>query len=269
MSTLPTTVCGAEPASRRGLVVRLRAVLASHRTRRAIWAILVIGVAGMVWGAVLGMVIPAVRAERRIQCMRNLKQLGVACHEYHEANGSFPAPSIRGRDGRPLLSWRVAILPQLGHRSLYERFRLDEPWDSPHNLPLLKEIPPELACPSLSGRSHGLTNYQVVVGPKNEMGSVNTPFEPNRGAEIREFIDGTSFTVLVAESSRSVPWTKPDDLTFREPLDAPLPAFGSGHEGGFHVLFADGSTRFLKHTIIRETLRGLLTLNGNEVLSAA
>ena len=108
--------------------------------------------------------------------------------------------------------------------------------------------------------------YLVVVGPITEAGNVNTPFEPSRGAEIREFIDGTSNTVLVLETDHLVPWTKPDDLRWER--DGPLPRLASPHSGGTNALFADGSTtRFLKPAIQPNVLVALLTINGNEVLS--
>ena len=76
-----------------------------------------------------------------------LTRIGLAMHKYHEIHGHFPAPAVVRDGGSPLLSWRVAILPYLGYRSLYERFHLGEPWDSAHDRDLLAEMPPEFACP--------------------------------------------------------------------------------------------------------------------------
>jgi prepilin-type processing-associated H-X9-DG protein len=211
--------------------------------------------------------VAAVRARRVVQCSQQLARLGVALQLYHDAHGHFPAPTIARDDGTPLLSWRVAILPSLGYQSLYNRFRLDEPWDSTHNLALLSEMPDEFACPSGPALRRGQTTYLVVVGPKTDFGSVNTPFEPTRGAEIREFTDGTSNPVLVFETDTHVPWTKPDDLHWAP--GGPQPKLASAHRGGTQVLFADGSTRFLKPTIRPDILVGLLTMNGNEVLSSS
>ena len=90
-------------------------------------------------------------------------------------------------------------------------------------------------------------------------------FEWARGVEIREVTDGTSNTVLVAETSRAIPWTQPDDPPFDR--DGPLPQFGSGHSGGFHVIFADGVARFIKSSIESQTLKSLLTRDGGEVIS--
>ena len=185
--------------------------------------------------------------------------------KFHEAHGHFPAAAITDKSGTPLLSWRVAILPQLGYQSLYDAFHLDEPWDSPHNLALAAQMPEVFRCPSLPGGRASVTGYQVVVGPKPELGSIGTMFEWARGVEIREVTDGTSNTVLVAETSRAIPWTQPDDPPFDR--DGPLPQFGSGHPGGFHVIFADGSARFIKSSIESQILKSLLTRDGGEVIS--
>ncbi len=159
---------------------------------------------------IFGVIGPAVRESRRKQCDEHFHQIGRALLEYHRVQGHLPAPALADRDGKPLLSWRVAILPQLGFQSLYTRFHLDEPWDSPHNRALLREMPKEFACPGGPGPRAGRTGYLVVVGPKTAVGSVNTPFEPTRGADFSEFFDGTSNTVLVIETDTLVPWTKPE-----------------------------------------------------------
>ena len=228
-----------------------------------------LAVAGIVLGligcaATILLLMPAIRsareAARRAQCVGNLSQIGLAMHIYHGAHGYFPPAAITDRNGRPLLSWRVAILPHLDSSSLYNDFHLDEPWDSPHNLPLLARMPAIYACPSDTTRNPGLTGYQAVVGSATAF----TPdFKPLR---FEDFTDGLMNTLLVGESRQAVPWTKPDDLSF----DTALPLFGLGsqhgyHDNGFNVLLADGSVRFLKKVIALNVLRALLTRNGGEV----
>jgi prepilin-type processing-associated H-X9-DG protein len=208
----------------------------------------------------------AVRESRRAQCQDKLTRIGLALYEYCEAQGHFPAPAVAARDGTPLLSWRVALLPYLGYRALYEQFRLDEAWDSPHNRRLLSKMPAEFACPAAARRSAGRTGYVVIVGPKFELGSVNTPFEPGRGADLREFDDGTSNTVLVLETDVSIPWTKPDDAHWSP--GGEVPHLKSPHRGGAHMLFADCHAQFVKAGIRPEIMLALFTINGHEVLSA-
>jgi RNA polymerase sigma factor (sigma-70 family) len=70
----------------------------------------------------------------------NLKQIALAFHNYHDVHGYFPA-NVLDADGRPLLSWRVLLLPYLQEDKLFKQFKLDEPWDSAHNKPLLAQMP--------------------------------------------------------------------------------------------------------------------------------
>jgi prepilin-type processing-associated H-X9-DG protein len=234
------------------------------RGRRLAIAGIVFGVIGCLFTIALFM--PAVRsareAARRTQCTNNLKQIGLALHTYHENEGRLPAAAITDKNGRPLLSWRVAILPYLEASSLYSKFRLDEPWDSPHNLALLEPMPLVYACPSDKERKPGMSDYLCVVGPE-------TVFPPNlKPVQVRDITDGVHATIVVSESLRNVPWTKPEDL----PLDMAVMQSGLGSQHGYHInglnaLFADGSVRFLKRSINPNVLRALLTRNGNETVS--
>jgi len=197
-------------------------------------------------------------------CADNLGRVGLALYRYHNAHGHFPAAATAGKDGRPLLSWRVALLPRLGAGELYAKFRLDEPWDSPHNLALLDAMPRVYACPAGAAREPGTTGYRVVVGP-------GTAFPPDlRPVALTGIADGFDVTLLVVESRRHVPWTKPDEV----PFDAAVsPDVLGGPHGGrrddrdvfaFHGLFADGSVRLLDRP---DALRALLTRDGGEAVS--
>ena len=95
-------------------------------------------------GEQAGLPIPAVQAARTAaatQSNNHIKQLGLAVHNYNSVYNHLPQQAIFGKDGKPLLSWRVALLPYLDQAVLYKKFKLDEPWDSPHNHALLKYMP--------------------------------------------------------------------------------------------------------------------------------
>jgi prepilin-type processing-associated H-X9-DG protein len=235
-----------------------------NRWRIGAWLVLG-GIAGSFTLLMSVAIRSAMREHRREQCREQLHFLGLAFQEYNNKHRYFPTPAIVSPDGKPLLSWRVALLPQIGYQSLYERFRLDEPWDSPHNRTLWAEMPHEFACPAGPSPGKGRTNYRVIVGPENDGFSVNTAFAPGRGADIRHFTDGTSNTIMVLETDSFVPWTKPDDLHWSK--GGALPALASPHPNGAHAVFADGATKFLKATIRPEILLALLTINGGEVIS--
>jgi prepilin-type processing-associated H-X9-DG protein len=191
--------------------------------------------------SLFGLVIPAVEsvreADHRSRCISNLKQIGLAMHNYHSAHGCFPAAAIIGADGTPLLSWRVALLPYLEREALFRKFKLDEPWDGPHNKPLLAEMPPVFACPSDPASPATTTHYQGIVGP-------GALFDGKAGVRIADITDGTSNTLAAVEAKAAVPWTQPADLPFGPGL--PPPAVGSPHPGGFNALRVDGSVYFMR-----------------------
>src|SRR5205823_763689 len=109
--------------------------------------------------------------------------------------------------GKPLLSWRVLLLPYIEQDNLYKQFKLDEPWDGPTNKKLLARMPNVYKHPFAKTTTPHGTFYQVATGK-------GTIFEGKRGIRIQEITDGTSNTILVAEAARDVPWSKPADMPF-------------------------------------------------------
>jgi hypothetical protein len=200
---------------------------------------------------------------RRSQCTNNLKQIGLAFHNYHSAHNTFPAAFTAARDGTPLLSWRVLILPFLGEQALYDAFHRDEPWDSPHNKALISRMPATFACPGAGRRlaPEGKTSYLAPRGPA-------TMVPGARGVKVQDVTDGTSNTILVVDAGddAAVVWTRPEDWDVAAAPDA-APLVGH-HPGGFQALFGDGSVRFLRAAIKPALLKALTTRNGSEVISA-
>ncbi|MHC5541623.1 DUF1559 family PulG-like putative transporter [Singulisphaera rosea] len=214
----------------------------------------------------IALLLPAVQAAReaarRAQCVNNLKQIGLALHNYESAYGQLPPAASTDRDGKPLLSWRVAILPFLEQQPLYNEFKLDEPWDSPHNQPLAARMPSTFRCPSVpmpESDTSGLTEYQAIVGP-------GAFLDETTGTRFDSMTDGTANTLAIVESKGMVVWTKPEDI----PLDNLAQSkVSSYHPGGNNSLFADGSVRFLKvPTMNPANFHALCTKNGGEVVSA-
>ena len=86
-----------------------------------------------------------------------MKTIALAMYSYHYAHGHFSPAATYDKDGRPLLGWRVLILPYFGeeqYAQLYKEFKLDEPWDSPHNKALLPRMP---SCYRYSSREWPLS----------------------------------------------------------------------------------------------------------------
>jgi len=210
---------------------------------------------------VFALVLPAIeqaRSEaRRMHSQNNLKQIALSHHNYHDTYKTFPAPAILDASGKPLLSWRVAILPFIGEEVLYKQFHLDEAWDSPHNKTLIAKMPALFSLPEQVEAATGKTLYQVVRGP----GSL---FEKDTGPKIRDIRDGTSNTILVVEADTAVVWTQPADFT-PNPL-SPATGLGKTRKAGFQAALADGSVHFLPNTLDDSTLRALFTCNGGEAV---
>jgi hypothetical protein len=194
---------------------------------------------------------------RRTRSANNLRQLGVALHNYHESQRRFPAAASFDRQGKPLLSWRVHLLPYLDQEQLYREFHLDEPWDSPHNKTLVARMPPIFLSP-FSRVGHGTTNYLLPVGDGALYAS------PKDQPAMNDIRDGAANTIMLLEvdDAEAVVWTRPDDWAF----DRQAPQRGLGHleTGGFQVLFCDGSSRFLPNSISASRLKSALTRAGGE-----
>ncbi len=213
-------------------------------------------------GIMVALILPAVQAAReaarRSQAMNNLKQLGLALLNYHDLTQKFPARAVFDSEGRPLLSWRIQILPFIECNDLYDQFHLDEPWDSEHNRKLIPLMPEVFANPS-APQEPGKAHYLGLVGP-------GTLFEGSEGHAFRDITDGTSNSIMLVEVNpdRAVIWTKPEDIPF-DP-ENPLDGLGNAHPGGFNVLFCDGSVRFISETIDREVFRRMATIGDGKPL---
>jgi hypothetical protein len=196
-----------------------------------------------------GAVASARDSAKRAQSMNNLKQLALAMYGYYESGAKhFPSPASRTPDGKPLLSWRVAILPYIDRADLYKQFHLDEPWDSPHNKKLIEKMPAVFKSPR-SKASDGRTGYLVPVGGGALYSSIAD--EP----QIKDITDGTSHTIMIVEVDdlHSVIWTKPDDLTF-EPGE---PKKGLGKQ--ILAAFCDGSCQIIPGAVDDKALKALFT----------
>lgn len=191
------------------------------------------------------LVLPALRAEDPLPIEKkdvlrsqgNLKQIGLAMIHFADTyNGKMPT-DIRDKDGKALLSWRVAILPFVEEDKLYKEFKLDESWDSDHNKKLIAKMPKTYAPVRVKSKE-GETFYQVFDGEKALFGPKKTPRFP------ASIADGTSITGLVFEAGEPVIWSKPADLAFDE--KKALPKLGGLFDGECNVVLCDGSVIRLK-----------------------
>lgn len=195
---------------------------------------------------------------RRSQCKNNLKQIGLALHNYAEDWGGLPPAYTVDVDGRKLHSWRTLILPYLGQQALYEQIDLTKPWDDPVNEHARKTVLSNCSCPSDIGREQH-ASYLALVGE-------DLTFHPTRSRPFVEFQDGLGTTIMLIEvpQRETFDWMEPRDADVKAFLHPKSPSFP--HADGGHVLFADGKASFLKTTVDHQTRRGLTTINGGETL---
>ena len=190
----------------------------------------------------------------------NLQQIGIAMHHFHDAYGRFPNTAPQSPTGEKWLSWRVHLLPFLDQQALYEQFNLEEPWDSPTNRPLAERMPDVFRSPEATSLLPGHTLFLIPVG-------TGTAFEGTKGFSLRDFTDGSSNTVLLVEAApdRAVYWTQPEDFQFDSA--SPMDGLGGVEPDGFQAVFADGSVRLIQSSVDSETVKGIFTRNGGEVVN--
>ena len=202
-------------------------------------------------GILIGMLLPAIQqvraAARAAQSKNNMQQIGLALLNYATANnGHFPPAYSVDDDGNPLLSWRVHILPYLEQQELYDQFKLDEPWDSPHNIVLADQIPAVYLHPGLAPEA----NHTAYITPLNDNSILNDgPInDEGEGNEFEKITDGTSNTLLLIEANedRAVVWTSPKDLLVDELNDDELIESLNGYLNRFTFVLCDGSIHMLR-----------------------
>ncbi|WP_437188207.1 DUF1559 domain-containing protein [Planctomicrobium sp. SH668] len=179
----------------------------------------------------IALLLPAVQqareAARRSQCKNNLKQLGLALHNYHDIAGNFPPATImRPPSWAPEWPYIVHfILPYLDQAPMYNALAADwgrvPPWDGSAEaawpqevrvaIPSIlcpsdgmnptKQIPMKLPCTNYMGFTSGLNDGETWA----DLQGTRAAFAPNRGAKIAHILDGTSNTMLMAEYLTGTP----------------------------------------------------------------
>ena len=223
----------------------------------------------VVVGAVLvALLLPAVSqartAARTVQSKNNLKQIGLAMHNYYDVYSMFPPGGIYTKNDEPYNAWMTSILPFVEQAGLYQQIDFNQPWTASTNQPVFKSVIPAFLNPNIGpevsqvvggfGASHYAGNSQVL---KN-----------NDSVRFDKMTDGTSNTILAGEVSGGfMAWGDPENR--RDPANglgtAPNqfggPATG---RGGVNMLLADGSVRFISENIDPQTLKALASPAGNE-----
>jgi hypothetical protein len=205
-------------------------------------------------------------AMRLTRCGEQMKLITLAMLIYERDHGTLPPAWSVDSDGNPLHSWRVLLLPYLGHQALYDSIRLDEAWDSEYNRQFHAEAVPFYRCPSDPVAEPGQTTYSVVVGPE-------MPFQAGRGKALADFGPHSNDMILLVERTKPVCWMDPSQEVPRLDLDESISArqrhqFGrtlpssngiaSTHGGGGRFALRNGAVLFLSDSIEVEQLAKML-----------
>ena len=195
------------------------------------------------------------RAMVRSEAANNLRQVTLSIHNYESANGKMPPPVLVSDSGKKY-SWRIAVLPYIGEKELYDQYRFDEEWNSPHNLKVTSKMPDAFRS-NTDDKETTNTSWFLLSGEEGIYGG-------EKGGTFASIRDGTSNTILAVEADRAVHWAEPVDIEI-DPKTG-IPKLGGIHKGGFNASFADGSVRFISENTDPQVLWQLYTASGGEVV---
>lgn len=213
------------------------------KTRRGFTLVELVVVIAII-AVLIGLLLPAVQKVReaasRIKCANNLKQLGLAVHNYHDSHGTFPPAYVnKGAYGKTGFSfthgWAPFILPFVEQQTLYTHYRWDFPLYTPENQPVVATLLRPFQCPSTPERDRYMTfgpfaafatkgacgDYTIALGVDQALSQLgwvdpvgdyrgaltNTPTpaltlsRTLTGTRLSDITDGTSTTILFIEDA--------------------------------------------------------------------
>ena len=225
---------------------------------------------------------------RRDACKNNLKQIGLAMHNYHDTHKCFPPGwtghhPYAGDDGR--YGWAMFLTPSLGQASVYSQINFRD--QQPRQAFVTQTAIPVFRCPSDTmearnplrgnfGTSNYSANFGTVAPPRwldaslssHWPGQAPTPIKTdgicwwNSNCRIRDITGGSAYTLNVGErsvASAAGIWMgvrgnnfESDLVTDCSPgheINSGVASFSSAHKAGAHFLLCDGSVRFLNENI--------------------
>ncbi|WP_254506764.1 DUF1559 family PulG-like putative transporter [Anatilimnocola floriformis] len=186
----------------------------------------------------------------------NMKQLGLALHNYHDVHGSFPPAVVTDADGKPLYSGRVLLLPYMDQAALFQQFDKSKAWDAPENLAVTDTIIKTFQDPNNKSGSLQRSDYVFVTG-------VGTMFEGSKAVKFSSVTDGLSNTIIMVGTSRGPSnWAEP--VEWNVDLGMPPP---TAEPNEVQILFADGSVRFMALQDFQQNMRAITTKGGGEIVN--
>ena len=210
--------------------------------------------------------LPAVQAARqaarRANCTNNMTQINLALQAYYAEKGHFPPAFVADKNGKPMHSWRVLLLPYLDQKAIYDQYDMNQPWNSPHNLALANQMPAIYRCPNNSSNTPGITNYAMLVGPK----AISTG---PQGRTKDEITHGLASTIIVAETTGNhINWLDPEGNLDVETMTFDLMEndgneISSEDPNFVTVGFCDGQVHILSKTSDSRTIKSMTSIDGD------
>ncbi len=239
--------------------------------------LVVIAIIGVLTGLILPAVQAAREAARRMQCSNNLRQIGIALHNYHDTHQRLPPGCLQWRGpGRPVgmkqFAWSAMILPFIEQTNLHLQIDFHVPFDSPRNAVPAATMLQVYLCPSAlqspsSGR--GKTDYGGLYGQRITTRSAtdNGVFIYDISFRFADVRDGLSNTICIGEDTRGPDseWINGRNVFEQSGgINDPDIWIGdneirSDHTGGAQVLLTDGHVQLLPNTLDRLSLAALIT----------
>ncbi|HVJ88093.1 MAG TPA: DUF1559 domain-containing protein [Caulifigura sp.] len=230
------------------------------------------------------LLLPAVQqareAARRTQSKNNLKQLGLALHNYHDVHNAFPAGTIPNAALQPTerLSWLADVLPYVDQAALYNQLDRTAAWNKGANEALTKTDLLHLLHPGVRKVDEsGQTNYFGIAGLGEEGPTLDARnpkagfFAYDKPRRMRDITDGLSNTAAVAESSTSMPWAQGGISTIRPLTKQPYINGPDGIGGvsplGANILMGDGAVRFVSDKVDPKVMEAISTIAGGEIVN--
>jgi hypothetical protein len=196
------------------------------------------------------------QAARRVMAENDLHLIFIAFAAYRaQHNDRFPPSATYDANGKPLLSWRVAMLPYLDETQLYSQFKQDEPWDSPHNRTLIEKMPDVFRSYGDVKLAAGETCFLAPVGD-------HAAFGGREGFHPPGFTSKRTIMIVEAAPERKTIWTKPDDLNVAE--SDPAAGLGGWRDGVFLAAYDDGSVHDVPLTTSKEVLWALFRTDSTD-----
>jgi prepilin-type processing-associated H-X9-DG protein len=228
-------VSSAAPAKGPGAVLLLLGVF-------LIGGLLVCG--GVVVAVALPVASSARTSAQRMNSSNNLKQLGLAIHNYHDRYNDLPPAIVKDAEGKPLYSGMVLLLPFIGQQNIFQQFDKSKAWDDPANIDLSRQTIVTLMNPASTDTRSGHCDYMLIGGPN----AVLSDAGKNNFGQVRDGLSSTMVALEVGSGNTLESWAQPVAWDVTKPFDSPDPTM-------VNVLFGDGSVRALPKTTPVQTLR--------------